>query len=49
VVELADAQRLLTLAESDSTLAQLNVWRGLLAVAVAQGDLAPFLELAGRP
>ncbi|HEV8612806.1 MAG TPA: TolC family protein [Gemmatimonadales bacterium] len=43
IVEVADAQRLLTQAEIDDALARLNVWRGLLAIAVAQGDLEPFL------
>ncbi len=48
VVEVADAQRLLVQAETDDALAKLGVWRGLLAVAAARGDLAPFLQLAGR-
>lgn len=43
IVEVADAQRLLTQAEIDDSLAKLNVWRGLLAIAVAQGNLEPFL------
>ena len=43
-VEIADAQRLLTQAEIDDSLARLNVWRSLLAVAAASGDLDPFLE-----
>jgi outer membrane protein TolC len=44
VVEVADAQRLLTQAETDDSLAQLAIWRNLLRVATASGDLAPFLE-----
>jgi len=48
VVEVADAQRLLVRAESDDALAKLGVWRGLLAVAAANGDLGPFLQLAGK-
>ncbi|HZR25694.1 MAG TPA: TolC family protein [Vicinamibacterales bacterium] len=43
LVDLADAQRLLTSAEIDTALAQLNVWRRLLAVAAASGDLEPFI------
>jgi outer membrane protein len=48
VVEVADAQRLLIQAETDDALAKLGVWRGLLAVAAARGDLQPFLQLAGK-
>jgi outer membrane protein TolC len=43
-VEVADAQRLLTQAEIDTALGTLAVWRSLLAVATADGDLTPFLE-----
>lgn len=43
VVDVADAQRLLTQAEIDDALARLNIWRGMLAVAVARGDLQPFI------
>lgn len=48
IVEVADAQRLLTQAEIDNGLARLNVWRALLGVAVAGGDLEPFLQFT-RP
>jgi outer membrane protein TolC len=48
IVEVADAQRLLTQAEIDDSLARLGVWRALLAVAAARGDLEPFLELARK-
>ena len=41
--EVAEAQRLLTQAEIDDALARLGVWRGLLRVATAAGDLQPFL------
>ena len=44
LVEVAEAQRLLTQSEIDEALAKLNVWRSLLQVAVAAGDLKPFLE-----
>ena len=43
IVEVADAQRLLTQSEIDDAIAKLNVWRGLLFVATAQGNLDPFL------
>jgi hypothetical protein len=41
---VADAERLLTQAEIDDALARLSVWRALLSVAAAQGDLQPFLD-----
>jgi outer membrane protein len=44
VVNVADAERLLTQAEIDDALARLSVWRALLSVAAAQGDLQPFLD-----
>jgi outer membrane protein TolC len=46
--QLAEAQRLLTQSEIDDALARLGVWRGLLAVAVAAGDIQPFLAEASR-
>jgi outer membrane protein len=48
VVDVSDAQRLLTQAEIDDALAKLGVWRALLSVAAAQGDLQPFLQRASR-
>ncbi len=45
LTELADAQRLLTQAEIDDSLARLNVWRALLYAAKAGGDVGPFLQL----
>ncbi|MGH9674438.1 MAG: TolC family protein, partial [Bryobacteraceae bacterium] len=44
VIEIAETQRLLTQAEIDNSLARLNVWRGLLAVAAAEGSLEGFLR-----
>jgi outer membrane protein TolC len=41
--QVADAQRLLTQAEIDDALARLGVWRGLLGVAAAAGDIQPFV------
>ncbi len=46
IVETAEAQRLLAQSEIDESLARLNVWRAMLAVAAAQGDLEPFLKNA---
>jgi outer membrane protein TolC len=45
---VAEAQRLLTQAEIDDALARLSVWRGLLGVAAAAGDLQPFLAEASQ-
>jgi len=46
--EVAEAQRLLTQAEIDEALARLGVWRGLLGVATAAGDITPFLAEVGQ-
>jgi outer membrane protein TolC len=46
--EVAESQRLLTQAEIDDALARLGVWRGLLAVANAAGDIRPFLNEASQ-
>ena len=40
---VAEAQRLLTQAEIDDALARLSVWRALLGVATAAGDLEPLI------
>jgi outer membrane protein TolC len=40
---VAEAQRLVTQAEIDDALARLSVWRGLLGLARAAGDLEPFI------
>ncbi len=48
ITEVAEAQRLLTQAEIDDALARLAVWRGLLGVAAAAGDIQPFVAEAGR-
>jgi outer membrane protein TolC len=46
VVDVADAERLLTQAEIDDAVARLEVRRALLALARAVGDLRPFLAAA---
>jgi len=48
IVEVAEAERLLTQSEIDYSLARLNIWRAMLTVSSAEGDLAPFLQKAGR-
>lgn len=48
IVEVADTQRLLTQAEIDDALARLGVWRALLGVAAAAGNIQPFLTGASQ-
>jgi outer membrane protein TolC len=48
IVELAEAQRLLTQTEIDDALARLAVWRAELAAAAAAGDLTPYLLLSAK-
>ena len=45
IVEIADAQNLLAQAEEQDELARVDVWRALLAAAVARGDLGPFIAM----
>jgi outer membrane protein TolC len=40
---VAEAQRLLSQAEIDDALARFGIWRALLGIAAAAGDLQPFL------
>jgi outer membrane protein TolC len=46
--DVAQAERLLVRAQIDDALARLNVWRGLLEVATARGDIQPFLAEVGQ-
>jgi outer membrane protein len=46
IVEVAEAERILTQSEIDDALAKLSVWRAILHLAAAQGDLEPLLALA---
>jgi len=48
VDDVAQAQRLLVQAQIDDALARLSVWRALLEIATARGDLQPFLAEAGQ-
>jgi len=48
VVDVAVSESVLTQAESDDAIARLNVWRALAGLAVARGDLTPFLNLLGK-
>lgn len=45
LVEVADAENLLAQAEMEDSIARLNVWRALFAVADAQGNLQDFLQV----
>jgi outer membrane protein len=52
IVEVADAQNLLMQAEYQDAAARVDMWRALLAQAVASGSLTPFvdrLRVAGVP
>jgi outer membrane protein len=49
LTEVADAQAILAQSEVQDELARVDVWRALLATAVAQGDLTPFLTLVRQP
>jgi outer membrane protein TolC len=50
LVELAEAENLLSQAEIEDSIARLNVWHGLFAVAGAQGNLQNFIKiLHGTP
>lgn len=44
ITEVADAERLLTQADIDDSIARLGVWRAKLAAAKVRGDLKPFLQ-----
>jgi outer membrane protein TolC len=45
IVAVADAQSLLAQADAQDQLARVDMWRALLAEAVARGDLGPFVDL----
>jgi outer membrane protein TolC len=44
ITELAEAQRVLQLAEVEDALARVGVWRAAYGVAAARGELQAFLE-----
>jgi outer membrane protein TolC len=48
VLEVAEAQRLLTQAEIDDALARLDIWHALLAQARARGDMGELLDQGSR-
>jgi outer membrane protein len=48
VVDVTTAEAALAQAESDDAVSRINVWRGLVGVAEAQGDLTPFVQLLSK-
>lgn len=46
IVDVAEAESLLTQAETDDSLARLSIWRALAGLAAANGSLTPFLNTA---
>ncbi len=46
--DVAQAQRLLVQAQIDDGLARLSVWRAMLQVASARGDIQPVVAEAGQ-
>jgi hypothetical protein len=46
---VADAQSLLAQAEYQDAVARVDVWRALLAEAVAYGDVTALTGVAGSP
>lgn len=46
--DVAQAQRLLVQAQIDDALARLNVWRAMLQLATARGNIDPFVAEAGK-
>ena len=49
LIEVVEAQSLLAQADVQDQIARVDVWRALLAAAVAHGDLTPFLSLLRQP
>jgi outer membrane protein len=49
VVDVAAAEGVLAQAEGDDKIARLGVWRAELAIAAAQGNLKPFVQLLQSP
>jgi outer membrane protein TolC len=45
IVEVAEAEQILARAQVTDAVAQVRVWRSILAVAYAKGDLRPFINL----
>lgn len=48
VLEVAEAQCILQNALVQDAVAQVRIWRALLALSYAHGDLKPFMTLASK-
>jgi outer membrane protein len=48
MVEVGEAQGLLAAAEYQDALARIDIWRALLGQAIADGSLAPYVDLVRR-
>ncbi len=46
--DVAQAQRLVVQAEIDDSIARLNVWRAVLQIEAARGDIQPFLQAVSK-
>jgi outer membrane protein TolC len=46
--DVAQARRLVAQAQIDDALAHLNVWRAMLQLAAARGDIQPVVTEAGQ-
>jgi outer membrane protein len=44
IADVAEAERLLTIAQVQAAIARIGVWQALLAAASAHGDITPFLQ-----
>lgn len=44
IVDLANAEELLAKAQTDDLISHLQIWRALLKLSYAQGDLTPFVH-----
>ncbi|NJL72623.1 MAG: hypothetical protein HC888_14160 [Candidatus Competibacteraceae bacterium] len=45
MVSLAQAEKALAEAEVEDAIAQIDVWRSILALTYVQGDLKPFMQV----
>jgi outer membrane protein TolC len=44
IAEVAEAERLLTIAQVQAAIARIGVWQALLAASNTRGDIQPFLQ-----
>jgi outer membrane protein len=48
IVEVAEAERILARADVEDSIAEVRVWRSILATSYAQGNLSPFMTLVAN-